>query len=422
MRLLISLSVFFTLFLSLNTKAQKYRLKTFTHQINLSDSASLMDSTVYYYKDGYGAILSSENFNGLFDEYHYNGTQKAIHGLTYDSAHRFIVIDSSKNVSVTWTRRFFQKMDSLNNITSFQWYYYHYTNQWWGLPADTYSYNGNKLITDRNSRYVYDATGRLDSIITGNYFTKYTYNSNGSIAGIWDQGLGKYTYNYAAGGELISELHQMYDPGVANWIDRYNKIYTYSPSGDFFSTTLLRYDTSGTWVNDIKRDYWFNNDGKDSLRIYNFWRAGKWDTATRYRYAYMSTDLLSSVIIDKWNSGTQNWEFSADTFSSFEGHIFHFQYETFFPTSVKSMNVATAEMKMYPIPATDILNIETSFPDNAQIVACIFSTDGKLLRKWTYKQTPHHKYTIPLSDLRQGNYVLTLSDGGQPLSRIFSTY
>ncbi len=323
---------------------------------------------------------------------------------------------------MTWTRRFLQKMDSLNNITSFQWYYYHYTNQWWGVPADTYSYNGNKLIADKDSRYVYDTAGRLDSIITGNYFTKYTYNSDGSIASIWDQRFGKYTYNYTAGGELISELHQMYDPGVANWIDRYNKVYTYSSSGDFFSTTLLKYDTSGTWVNDIKRDYWFNKDGKDSLRIYNRWIASKWDTATRYRYAYISPDLLSSVIIDKWNPGTQNWEVSADTFSSFGGHIFRFQYEAFFPTSVKSMDVAAAEMKMYPIPATDILNIETSFNENAQIAACIFSTDGRLLRKWTYKQAPHHKCTIPVADLGQGNYVLTLSDGKQPVSRIFSKY
>ena len=288
MRLLISLSVLFTLCIGLNAKAQNYRLKTLTHQINLSDSASLMDSTVYYYKSGQGAILSIENFNGLFDEYHYNGTEKAIHGLTYDSAHRFFVIDSSKVVSVRLARRLFQKMDSLNNIISFQRFWYH--NQWWGLPADTYSYNGNKLITDKDSRYVYDTAGRLDSIITGNYFTKYTYNSDGSIASIWDRRSGKYTYIYAAGGELISELHQMYDPGVANWIDRYNKVYTYSSSGDFFSTTLLKYDTSGTWVNDIKRDYWFNKDGKDSLRIYNRWIASKWDTATRYRYAYISPD------------------------------------------------------------------------------------------------------------------------------------
>jgi hypothetical protein len=86
------------------------------------------------------------------------------------------------------------------------------------------------------------------------------------------------------------------------------------------------------------------------------------------------------------------------------------------------MDEAAAEMKMYPIPATDILNIETSFNENAQIAACIFSTDGRLLRKWTYKQAPHHKYIIPVTDLLHGNYVLTLSDGGQPVSKIFSKY
>ena len=74
-------------------------------------------------------------------------------------------------------------------------------------------------------------------------------------------------------------------------------------------------------------------------------------------------------------------------------------------TGVQNANEKSEIGKIYPIPATDVLNVELSnINDNSKMTVNIYSIQGKLVFNATYESS--NKLTFDVSNFESGMYIL----------------
>jgi YD repeat-containing protein len=250
-------------------------------------------------------------------------------------------------------------------------------------------YLGNKIVLDSNLstsnhsfrvEYAYDALGNLIQVLdTSSTFSLYrntmTYNSNN---------------------QLTMNLFQMGN-GI-DWIDISVDSIRYHSNNPVYSSHFKWNDNLKEWEDGIAYVSHFDaSNNMDTSNYYLITNSGltpfAMTVASYTAYNHLKTHKLY------YHNGT--------SFSTAPDSYWQFYYETY-TTSVNPVTQKTDLAIAYPIPATSILNIQMKIQPTKPLQIHIFNDLGQLLQ--TSINTPAASYTIPVHQLKQGNYFVEISN------------
>lgn len=77
-------------------------------------------------------------------------------------------------------------------------------------------------------------------------------------------------------------------------------------------------------------------------------------------------------------------------------------------------------MLLYPVPASDVLNVDAKLQTGNEFYVTITDIQGQLMRSWKENATTHYKKQIPLNGMANGNYFITINSGAESISKQFT--
>jgi hypothetical protein len=359
------------------------------------------DSTVYYYDH-------SPAFDPILKRWNYTWTEKF--KVPYPKTELELT-----NRSFNKYNSSMQLIESRGESKSSQWgtdyeTTYTYTN-WGGLESKntkfgtsisrvTYTYNSsNQIIKEEYT----------NGTITNPYkysIVSYSYNANGLIDTILTEDIArigqiqkKRTINTYSG-TLLMESVTNYSAN-ANWTTNPKEVYTYDSKGRMLSKeianstmTLYEYD---------------NNDNQTGVeyRSYNAATA-TYENSSKDEYAYNMHNQMVRHTQLKWNGIDKYIVIPNST-------TYHYYYGTP-PTTVNTVSKAAA-IEIYPVPASDMIQVKYTRSDNSPATIYVHSVDGKLMKAVT---TNSEITTVDVSSLPAGNYTVTLHNGQEPYTQIIA--
>ncbi|HEY1010064.1 MAG TPA: T9SS type A sorting domain-containing protein [Daejeonella sp.] len=306
---------------------------------------------------------------------------------------------------------------------------------------------GSQLDTSDLFDYTYDANDRMTLLThrkmstSGWYGEKriaYTYDAQGNLTEQvqekWDLGQStwvndKRTVNTYASSKLIQELKYAWISGVWEYTDRQTIHYT----GNNPDTILNEQYFYGPQVWDtMTREVYFYNtaNDNDTLLIYDYytslphWRDPRYrhihvydnnhnrlsqtvqkyngtifENTGRERKAYNASNLITSIIYDKWSTAAN--QFEVDTNAGLE-----FRYYEPLTASV-GMIENNGQFRLYPNPASTQLHVQMIVPTGSGLLDfAIYDQSGRLIRHWHELHTGTYNRSIDISGLANGVYFL----------------
>lgn len=304
----------------------------------------------------------------------------------------------------------------------------------------------------------------------------FSYNSSrqrtGELQEHWDMFSKTYTvtrrasYTYNTAGAITQELYEDYDAGTKSWIPGTKTTYAYAGNNLIEELSQLWNQTIGAWENQ-RRIYWgYSNNLADSMvaqewlqntwgdtyksrntydgsghiaytdnyyksgnpeRTYNFYDAnynvieyinvgskgvGLFnDTANRQLYTYNQNDDLTEY---HWESygGSGVW-------TPLSG-MMRYYYEGYWPASIQNTAmVSSTSIKLYPVPASGILNINALWNSSQPFTLSITDMQGRIVQQWTEQPCARYARSISIEGLRAGNYILKLTGSQEEASKLF---
>jgi hypothetical protein len=274
------------------------------------------------------------------------------------------------------------------------------SNTWLNQSIDQSIYDAHNNISSRISCSWYKTYNKWDTL----YKQDYTYNTDGkqillslydwnSASNQWLLSLKCETF-YDANGYDTLYTNNSWDSYSGKWILTRNEHYYYNENGKDTLIIILDW-VSDKWVNSGKYEYKFNAAGYITSFANYTWNAtkNKWTGLFNYGYSYDSNHNLSQRYNYGWNSGTDSWTLtSKDTYFS----SIHF---------LNGMKIHSLEsdMKIYPNPVSDYLNIEKS--DNNVLPVMIYDMNGNLMLNESVTGNE-----INVQSLSPGIYILKVDE------------
>jgi hypothetical protein len=289
----------------------------------------------------------------------------------------------------------------------------------------TYTYNTDGLISstrwernlqsgplqDSKTTTTYDANKRKELEVweywDGTAFKEsskreFQYNTAGQVEAIHvfnKQGgnwmiVSRTTYTYN-GGKMVEYLSEQNTAGV--WNPTTLVLYTYNANGDL-ATYEQRTWQSGTWQNNLKWVYEYNKQNWLTGYIYQTWSLGAYTNVTKTAYEYNAYGQEVVKTDSTWNSTSQKFEWGMNNKKTL-------YYYKDVPGSV-GHTASTNTLKIYPVPAGDVINISRTRGGQAATVSLI-DMSGRVV-KTAMADAPVS--TMNVSDLPAGQYIITVQD------------
>lgn len=380
-----------------------------------------IDSTVYMYD---AQTNRGSNYN--------NDT------INCDRADRYV--NEHWNQRYQITDRVLNTYDQNNKITSTTVQYLD-ANNWVTKEADTFYYNGNLLA--RTQHYQEDIQQGVRSYgIEVEY--RYFYDSADRIVSIqlrYPQGvqmatLKKYDHEYYSNGLLIKTTERYLDGGV--WKDRVITSYSYTINNKVSMKNVQEYiPQSNTYVYE---QYYYYYDAQDRLVLdsngTNFWNQ-QVDPVVN-TYTYNSAGLLDRHRISTPNDTIKISEYrykytpfgyvsEAELFTSKDtvlrdtlyGYRTRYFYEAYWPVGVNEVVTNSADITLYPNPASGELNIAWHDAAAGKLQVRIVDVRGQVQAQWSEEVNGDYKKTISTGKLPVGQYYLQLQSGNRMYTKIF---
>lgn len=95
-------------------------------------------------------------------------------------------------------------------------------------------------------------------------------------------------------------------------------------------------------------------------------------------------------------------------------------YESYFTANVPPVCSGTDNLSIYPVPAQGLLNIDMDVNGAKDLTIAVYDVQGRLQLQYGAFANGHLQKTLSLSNLNNGNYILTIKGEGIATSRQFS--
>lgn len=330
----------------------------------------------YYHAPGqYDSVVreSWNPFNQVWlragrSTYAYNTAQKPVYfeedtwdNLTAYVPYRRIVYQYTGNALVNKTEEFW---DAVNN-------------NWVGSTQHIYQNDGNGRII-KDSMQVWDNT---NMVYNHEYKTLYSYDGGGNVA-------------------TMTEVD--WDPVAMNTVSDYKHIYKYSTQNLLTNDSLFVWNT-GTSSYDKSRLYLNTYDANSNL-LQNEEQYIQNDTFRDYRrkqWTYNSFNQPMQYIAYEWDAANLAWKYLLGT-----DVLINYRYQSYDPTTINNVVAEENEMKLYPVPAGNIVSLALELDKPQEVSITIYDTRGAMLKQWHFMAGTQYNISLPVADIPAGQYVL----------------
>jgi hypothetical protein len=353
-------------------------------------------------KNTTNVVVLNPNSSGGFDNY-------MSASLLYDIHNNLVKYNDYTFSSSTWVNNSesVNTFDAANNMITSIW-------QTW---------NGSAWVNNNKDSMAYDASGNIILTIYFSWdstknqwqareYDANTYNAanqmtshlvqNVDISGA-AKNLNKDLYQYDLHGHMQSETFQNWNNSSASWITFLGDTVKYNTTGDTSTAIGTTYPTPSTPPIYSRHIVVTDAGGNTVYGLFQSYDNVKGYTdISRNLYTYNSFGQMLSNTSEIAN-GTGGW--IPDTSSFYQSR---FYYETYTPTSVASINVSPEVLKVYPNPASDLVNISLKWSEPQTFTVGIYNMQGRLMQQWGMQKTSDYEKQISVSVLPAGNYILSI--------------
>lgn len=394
-----------------SASAQNFRLQRIMYYKSIDNSALATKMEFYYpgnrgsdYKNGIINYDSAVSFQAANWPY-------TVFTKTYDTADRLLT-DKSEDVYLPPPNyrltKYTYKYDSLGRIAQL-----------------SYSHRQHRHYpTSSTTQNMYDSSGNLVEANTTNYSiysqpwpsfkTTYLYDTANNNTRIVQQvmdtvnqvylNMEKDSFVYNASNQWEEQIHYLWRDSAWQPDAKYEMDYKGGKkASEWLSYT---YDTtSKSFLPRLKNTMKYNNlwDTTEVLFAYNFDNNGFVNTTMKLT-VYNSYDQPDTVYYYVSNYSSVN----PDTQLYFRNKEVHI-YQVYWPTAIEEAITTDIDLKLYPVPARDMLYVSTVFKEPKPATITVYNMQGRVV----YRSEEIAKKTldkrIPLSGFAPGIYLLELS-------------
>lgn len=255
-------------------------------------------------------------------------------------------------------------------------------------------YKGSTL--ENEEVYTYDTASRIKKLLSTTHETKYYYDTSGRLAGIETREIST---------NVLSNTLYIYDTASRLILDT-----TYYRDSDRAFSNYYYYDTSGKMVKRIKHDY---DSPSSTLTHSNTFTYRYYPDGKLYTVAPNPAGLF---LVYAYNS---HGNVDVIRVGTVRPYYLYFYYEHYWPTGVAQTVNNEAELKVYPVPANTLLNVEAKFQEGGKLQGSVTDMQGSIIHQWNDDATTNYKKQVQLGHLPAGIYMLQLHTDGEVATRQF---
>lgn len=208
-------------------------------------------------------------------------------------------------------------------------------------------------------------------------------------------------YHYQQGGPDTLYYYN-YDSSVAL---RAYQVYDHGASGKVDSAVSYYYDhTTGKYRKANVQQYAYTSKGElESRSVINILNSSIRHTAavTYYNYLPQATGFVKDSVTYGFDHNHPG-----DTSSAL---LVEYEYEPYWRTGINNTSATSKNISIYPIPATEMLQVQASFRQQQDIQLLITDMKGSVVWQWSETVTGRYNKQIPLQGFAPGNYLLSIS-------------
>lgn len=400
------------------TTAIMWRLQSYSIYADNGSGLEIEDSSKYDYSNARGSMFDYSEM-----EYYDYGVDPEYNNIKSDLALKYFDAGSGFELSENYVSTY----DNANNRLTF-------LEVTGPMMADTsieyatYDMSNNiltEIYADRNT-----ANQSWDS--TYGYF--YTYNGQGQLIedSTYDYDFAdpdtRSTYTYDVNGNLTESIFYGWNSG--SWEPSYKALFTYDGNNRITVTTAQVYDNS-VWVNSFKDSLGYTgNTDIHTYQAYSAWdtTAKEWVFLSKQERTLNNNDVPVTAISSDWDTMSKQWEIFNEanytynsngdieygalypyingTKSNSPSTAGYFYYEHYWPVSVKE-TVVNSALSVYPNPASSHINIISS----AAGKVTLYDMAGRAVKQAEIPAA-HTPFSLPISGLATGNYILQVGNDG----------
>ena len=310
--------------------------------------------------------------------------------------------------------------NNLTKQTAQRWH----NSAWANDQVAEYTYNSNNQQVD----YYFTSWNYMTGALYNKNKTVYTYNSSGHFIQLVTQNFDDPTQQYVdkyrelhtvdAAGNIVNTFAQNYNTATAAWDDLSNLRYTYDSKGQNVRDTFEQWDAvNSVWKPSLTYEYTYDDSGNNLDYILQLWNtdSARYIKDQRISQDWNSYNQLTRYHTYRWNKTTQVWE----QVSGDRNNKYYYELYTPTPGAVREQQMA-AGMKLYPIPARDVITLKISEEMHNDFTVRITDMQGSVVATWQENAAKNYTKQIPLHGLPNGNYLISVNDGVNGVTKQFS--
>jgi hypothetical protein len=372
-----------------------------------------VDSVTYSFSNGRNGYTKKDDWNNdetvLFDEsftYFFNELQgdydkklkraqtyyanNAINSVTYTTLQRDQLWRDSA--------RFFYAYDGDGKMTSS-------VLETWQGSAWTVSepseiiYTGGVIAEMSTPSDKLELQYEKNKLISSVHFEKVIGGGN-----IW-QLRGKTEYTYS-GDDITATVEQVWNSTGNKWVNVSRIEYSYSGKS-LIGTEELTWN-GFSWAPLKKHHFTYDAKGNKETEVEQVWNstAGNYVSTKRERCTYNAYNQPLVITTYTWDG--INW-ISTDGDTELR-----FYYD--FPTGVTEVSLDRNSLKAYPVPATNVLNLDINWSQPQDFTVTIIDMQGRVVRTWAELPQAQYHGSIAVGDLAAGGYFIKVAGEKEQLT------
>lgn len=419
-----------------------------------------IDCDRYYYV-GYDKV-SNSFINKYRGNYTYNTNNKVAVDLleiwAVGTWRNHTKETNTYNGSGYLTEELNQNWDTVNNVWVNSWLYnFTYDGQNNLTLRATKKWNANNNAWVNHGEDIYAFNGALMSERSNR-----TWDAQNNV---WKNNY-RYIYSYNNDNLLTTETYYLWDKNINSWKEaiRYHRTYN---AAKLLDTYIGEQENGGVWKNYQKITITYNGLNQELTNISQDWKNNAWENSTRTINAYNTSDDLITYTFEVWQPNTNSWknqtknlyEYDANknitkktdqepdknnnavwvnykreisTYNAYNQLLLQYDqnylannwtltqfnsqrshtYEDYTVTvSVSKYNNLNADVKMYPNPAAQFLNVDVVLPQAENINITLVDMAGRTVMTKAYNATTNIHEQISISHLSAGIYNCIINTG-----------
>lgn len=280
------------------------------------------------------------------------------------------------------------------------------TSNWVNIFNDSMSYSStNKLVSSITQLWL---SGNWENNKKVFYLYDVADNVTESQEQGWDASssawynVKKYEYTHDGRGNILTFINQNWNSGLSKWDTFNRREYSFDSKNNLLSNTWSFWDASkNSFENSSLESYTY--DAYDNLLTETaaIWDniALDWENTEKVTRAYNSFNQKTLEQNEFWDPIAKLWMLRNGN------QKFNYYYESY-TNSIAENKSITNELKLFPVPSADVLNVQLKSGTKETLTGQIIATNGRLIRQWTINSNKEFKGIIPINDLPPGQYVI----------------